>query len=69
MPEHPHEYVVRTPENATDYFRLFHTIRAKGVNEKWGGSVYRYWYAGDGWKYWAMTSDAKFSRIINRAKV
>ena len=30
---------------------------------------YRYWYPGDGWKYWAMTTDERVSQILNRAKV
>jgi hypothetical protein len=69
MPNTPHWYVRRTPENETDYVELFHTIAEQGVVEKWGKARYRYWYPGDGFKYWAMTTDVRQSRIINRAKV
>jgi hypothetical protein len=69
MPEIPHEYVVRTPENEADFVGLFHTVRQNGVDERWGRRAYRYWYAGDGWKYWAMPYDLPRCQIINRAKV
>ena len=35
MPESPHEYVVRTPENEADYVALFNLIVEQGVHEKW----------------------------------
>jgi hypothetical protein len=69
MPETPHEYVVRTRANEGDYVALFHVIQDKGANEPFGARPYRYWYAGDGFKYWAMTTDSKLSHVINRAKV
>jgi hypothetical protein len=69
MPEIPHFYVVRTPDNEADFVALFHTIRQNGVEEKFFRRTYRYWYAGDGFKYWAMTDDLSESQIINRAKV
>jgi hypothetical protein len=69
MPEIPHEYVVRTSENEADWVELFHTVREKGVDERWGRRTYRYWYAGDGWKYWAVPDDLPRCQIINRAKV
>jgi hypothetical protein len=69
MPDNPHWYVVRTPENQELYVKLFETIREKGVDRKWGGRRYRYWFPGDGFKYWAMTSAVGQSRIINRAEV
>jgi hypothetical protein len=68
MPTTPHWYVVRSPANEADYVALFHTIQEHGVREKFGKRRYRYWYSGD-WKYWAMTTDVRYSRIINRAKV
>ena len=68
MPEIPHEYVVRSPENETDYAELFDIIRREGRIEKWRGQPYRYWYRGDGYKYWAMTTDIALSKVINRAK-
>jgi hypothetical protein len=68
MPEIPHEYVVRTPANWDAYVRLFRAIQANGFEEEFRGVAYRYWRAGDGFKYWAMTDDMAKSRIINRAK-
>jgi len=65
----PHWYVKRTPENEKDYVALFNAIRKFGRVEKWRGRPYRYWYPGDGYKYWAMTSEIHQSWIINRAKV
>jgi hypothetical protein len=38
MPEAPHEYVVRTPENEAAYVALFNLIIEQGVTEKWGRS-------------------------------
>ena len=37
MPEIPHEYVVRSPENESDYAELFDIIRREGRIEKWRG--------------------------------
>jgi hypothetical protein len=68
MPEIPHEYVVRTPENEAAYVALFNLIVAEGVHGKWGRSRYQYWYPGDGWKYWRMTNDIRQSRVLNRAR-
>ena len=70
MPEAPHEYVVRTPENEAAYVALFNLIVEKGVAEKWGGVANnQYWYPGDGWKYWRMTNDIRQSRVLNRARL
>jgi hypothetical protein len=69
MPEAPHWYVIRTPANEADYVALFHTISREGVEETFGARRYRYWYAGDGWKYWAMTSEVGHSHVINRTKI
>jgi hypothetical protein len=68
MPEIPHEYVVRSPENEAAYVALFNLIVAHGVHEKWGRQKYQYWYPGDGWKYWRMTNDIRLSRVLNRAR-
>ena len=68
MPECPHEYVVRTPENEAAYVDLFNLIIEHGVQETWGGRKYQYWYPGDGWKYWRMTNDIRQSRVLNRAR-
>jgi hypothetical protein len=69
MPETPHWYVVRSAANEADYAALFHVIQAKGVPEKFGARKYRYWRPGDGFKYWAMTTDVQHSHVINRAKI
>jgi hypothetical protein len=68
MPDIPHVYVVRSPENEADYVALFHIIQEKGVDERFGKRRYRYWRPGDGFKYWTMTTDVKRSHVINRAK-
>jgi hypothetical protein len=67
MPDAPHEYVVRTPENEADYVALYRAIERHGQFETWRGRRYKYWYAGDGYKYWYMGSLTQ-SRVINRAK-
>jgi hypothetical protein len=36
------------------YVALFNLIIEHGVHETWRGRRYRYWYPGDGWKYWRM---------------
>jgi hypothetical protein len=70
MPEIPHEYVVRTPENEELFVELFHVIRREGVLGRFQGRRYRYWRPGDGWQYWAMPDyDLAKCQIINRAKV
>ena len=68
MPKCPHEYVVRTPENKAAYVALFNLIIEQGVREKWGRYRYQYWYPGDGWKYWRMTTEIRQSRVLNRAR-
>jgi len=69
MPEIPHEYVVRGPENEAAYVALFNAIMEHGVYERWAGRHKRYLYPGDGWKYWAMTVELQESRIINRMRI
>jgi hypothetical protein len=69
MPDSPHFYVVRTPENNAEYERLFNLIAEQGVWEEWqDGRQYRYLYR-EGWKYWAMDNDITKSTVINRARV
>jgi len=73
MPEIPHEYVVRRPENEAAYVKLWHTINERGVYGKFTSTDgktrrYKYWYRGDGWRYWSM-GGVHQSRIINRARV
>ena len=69
MAENPHWYVVRGPANEADYVALFSVIQEKGVQERFGKRRYRYWYPGDGFKYWTMTTDVSHSHVINRAKI
>ena len=69
MPEIPHEYVVRSPDNEAAYMALFTAIKGHGVYERWAGRHKRYLYPGDGWKYWAMTTELQESRVINRMKI
>jgi hypothetical protein len=69
MSEIPHEYAVRTKENDEIYKELFFTFQKKRVIETFWRKEFRYWYPGDGYKYWAMTTDIRESKIINRAKV
>ena len=69
MPEIPHEYVVCSPDNEAAYVALFSAIMEDGVYERWAGRYKRYLYPGDGWKYWAMTTELRESRVINRMKI
>jgi len=69
MPEIPHEYVVRTPDNEAAYVALFNAIMEHGVYRHWAGRRHRYLYPGDGWKYWVMTTELRESRVINRERV
>ena len=69
MPDTPHEYVVRTSENETEYAALFNTIAEQGQWETFMGRKYKYWSPGDGFKYWRMSNDLENSQVINRAKV
>lgn len=69
MPEIPHEYVVRSPDNEVAYVALFSAIMKHDVSESWAGRHKRYLYPGDGRKYWAMTTKLRESRVINRMKI
>ena len=48
---------------------LFTAIMGHGVYERSAGRCKRYLYPGDGWKYWAMTTELRESRVINRMKI
>ena len=69
MPEIPHEYTVRKPETEAAYVALFSAIMERGVCEHWAGRSKQYLYPGDGWKYWAMTTELRESRVINRMRI
>jgi hypothetical protein len=69
MPETPHWYVIMTAANEADFLALFHAVKEHGVDERWGRATYRYWYPGDGFKYWASPPYLPACKCINRAKV
>jgi hypothetical protein len=71
-PYFPHEFTLRDKQDAareTAYVQLFHLIQADGVIERWRGRKTRFLYPGDGYKYWAMTTDEPQSRVLNRMRV
>ncbi len=71
-PHIPHEYTARDKTDAareTAYVLLFRLIQADGEIERWRGRKTRFLYPGDGYKYWAMTTDEPQSRVINRMQV
>ena len=70
MPEVPHEYVIRTKENWDDFAVLWQVITERSEPGTFTGTDgktrrYRYFYAGDGWRYWRVG----LPMLINRAKV
>jgi hypothetical protein len=67
MPEIPHEYTIRRPENWDAFMKLWDRIGERGVPGSFRGRWYKYWYRGDGYRYWNMGS--KWPYLINRAKV
>jgi hypothetical protein len=69
MPEIPHEYAVRGPENERAYVELFEAIIRYGVFEIYEGRLKKYLYPGDGRKYWAMTTVLRDSRVLNRMRL
>lgn len=70
QPQVPHEYTVRCKGGSKeDYFALFEAIQAHGVDERYSRSRRKYLYLGDGWKYWAMTTEMQESRVLNRMRV
>src|SRR5271165_738581 len=68
MPENPHYWVKRTPENEKAYVTLFETIWRDGTWQKFRKSRYRVWCWGE-WFYWPMTKDIRQSIIINRQRL
>jgi hypothetical protein len=60
----PHEYVVRTAENAAAYAELLAAIRTHSVPGAFHGRTYRYLYL-DGWRYWQIPPYP----LINRARI
>lgn len=70
MPQFPHWYVKRTPENEETYVALFQAIQhhEQGYVQKFRGVQRRYLELGDGYKYWAMTTRIPAAIDINRDK-
>jgi hypothetical protein len=69
MPHIPHWYIVRSPANETIYAELFNAIHERGYTAKFGSAKYKYLELGDGFKYWAMTTNLAVSKILNRDEV
>jgi len=61
----PHEYVVRTPENAEMVLALARHIFEHGVNGRFYSQVRKYHHEG-GKVYWTMDSTADSTVLINR---
>jgi hypothetical protein len=69
IPQWPHAYIVRSPDNEALFARLYRAIRAHGQDQKFGPFRNRYLHLGDGWKYWAMDRDEELTAkttVINR---
>lgn len=70
MPDQPHEYTVKSDANRADYATLYQAVKAYGRRDRWGKArCYPYLYPGDGWRYWIMASELRYSRILNRARL
>jgi hypothetical protein len=67
MPEILHEYVIRSADNEAAYVALFSAIMEGGVFQRWAVRDKRYLYRGDGWKYWAMTTNSREPHTCQRA--
>ena len=61
----PHEYVVRTPENAAMILALARHIFEHGTDGRFYSQVRKYHHAG-GKVYWSMDSTPKATELINR---
>jgi hypothetical protein len=67
IPQWPHTYMVRSPDNEALFARLFQAIRTYGRDDKFGPFRNRYLHLGDGWKYWSMDRELKdTTTVINR---
>ena len=62
----PHEYVLAN-EHPETYRRFSQLLKQAGVMESFTlrgkTATYRYYYPGDGYKYWII------SRVLNRSKI
>jgi hypothetical protein len=61
----PHEYVVRTPENAAMVLALARHIFDYGVEGRFYSQVRKYHHEG-GKVYWSMDPSAESTGLINR---
>ena len=61
----PHEYVVRTPENAPMILALARHIFEHGVAGRFYSQVHRYHHEG-GKVYWSMDETPEATDLINR---
>jgi len=68
MPECPHWYIVRAPDNEKRFSSFVKFIREHGVKEKFGKTNYTYFYRC-GYKYWTMGIPIEKTIIINRAEI
>lgn len=69
----PHQWASRRQNDEAGYVHLFECWKKFGVWGTWDGPngprKYRYLYPGDGFRYWAMTTNVDLSQIINRTRV
>ena len=61
----PHEYIVRTAENAPLMLALAHHIFQHGVEERFYSKVFKYHHEG-GKVYWCMDPTPEATDLINR---
>jgi hypothetical protein len=61
----PHEYVVRTPENAPMILALARHIFEHGVDGRFYSQVRKYHHEG-GKVYWSMDSSPETTNLVNR---
>lgn len=61
----PHEYVVRTPENAAVILALVRHIFEHGIDGRFYSQVRKYHHEG-GKVYWTMDSTPEEAGLINR---
>jgi len=61
----PHEYIVRTPENAAIMLELARHIFDHGVDGRFYGQVRKYLHQ-DGKVYWTMDATAEATGLVNR---
>ena len=62
----PHEYVL-APDQPEIFHRFSELLKESGVKEEFTlrgkTATYRYYYPGDGYKYWII------GRVLNRSKI